>query len=199
MNLANRLAFPFLLLALASAEDRQTLSQADRDFLTGHLDKSRKELLTSVAGLTKEQWSHQPAGGGWSIAQCAEHLAATEDGLFGMVTGRLLKLPVTPDHKRFGRTEDEKVIAQIVNRAEKAKAPETLLPNGKFSTPESFVTAFQSSRQRSIDWVKSTQDDLRGRVSGTMDAYQYLVLMSAHTLRHTAQINEVKQDAKYPR
>jgi len=32
-----------------------------------------------------------------------------------------------------------------------------------------------------------------------MDAYQYLVLMSGHTRRHTAQWNEVKQDPKYPK
>ncbi|MBX9602965.1 MAG: DinB family protein [Bryobacteraceae bacterium] len=199
MKLANRFSLPFFVLALAAAEDRQTLTPADRDFLTSHLETSRQELLKSIAGLTKEQWNHQPAGGGWSIAQCAEHLAATEDGLFGMVTGRLLKLPVAADRTRFGRAEDEKLIARIVDRSEKAKAPETLQPSGKFPTPESFVAEFHSRRQRSIEWVKSTQDDLRGRVSGSMDAYQYLVLMSAHTLRHTAQLNEVKQDAKYPR
>jgi uncharacterized damage-inducible protein DinB len=199
MKLANRLAFPFLVMALAFAEDAQTLSQADRDFLTGHLDKSRKELLTAVAGLNKEQWNHQPAGGGWSIAQCAEHLAATEDAIFGMVTGRILKLPVAPDRQRFGRAEDEKVIAHELDRSEKAKAPEMLRPSGRFATAESFEPEFQSRRQRSIDWVKATQDDLRGRLAGKMDAYQYLVMMSAHTLRHTAQIQEVKQDAKYPR
>lgn len=199
MRIASKLTLPFLLLALCTAEDRQTLSQAERDFLTSHLEKSRQELLQSIAGLSKEQWNHQPAGGGWSIAQCAEHLAATEDALFGMVTGRLLKLPVAADRARFGRSEDEKVISQAVNRAEKGKAPEILQPGGEFPTPESLAAEFNTRRQRSIDWVKSTQEDLRGRVSGKMDAYQYLVMMSAHTLRHTAQIQDVKQDAKYPR
>jgi hypothetical protein len=32
-----------------------------------------------------------------------------------------------------------------------------------------------------------------------MAAYQYLLTISAHTLRHTAQLNEVKKDATYPK
>ncbi|MGH9672926.1 MAG: hypothetical protein ACRD44_07055, partial [Bryobacteraceae bacterium] len=77
--------------------------------------------------------------------------------------------------------------------------PEPLQPTGKYSTPEAVKPVFQSSRNRSIAYVRETKEDLRGRGSDAMDAYQYLVLMSGHTLRHTAQLNEVKQDAKYPK
>lgn len=54
-------------------------------------------------------------------------------------------------------------------------------------------------RDRSIAYVRETKDDHRACGNDTMDAYQYLVLMSGHTRRHTAQWNEVKQDPKYPK
>jgi hypothetical protein len=31
-----------------------------------------------------------------------------------------------------------------------------------------------------------------------MDAYQWLLLLAAHTERHTAQIEEIKADPKFP-
>ena len=33
----------------------------------------------------------------------------------------------------------------------------------------------------------------------TMDAYQAMLMLSAHSERHTAQINEVKAAAGYPK
>ena len=32
-----------------------------------------------------------------------------------------------------------------------------------------------------------------------MDAYQLILLISAHTERHTAQLNEVKRNPSYPK
>jgi hypothetical protein len=175
------------------------LSPAERDFLISHLEMSRREFVKSIQGLTREQWSFKPAPDRWSIAECAEHLTTTEDALFGMVTQKLLRIPLQDGVTRRTRLDDEKVLANVTDRSKKAKAPEMLVPSGKFDSPESVEKAFNPKRDHSIDFVRTTGEDLRGRVSGSMDAYQYLVMMSGHTLRHTAQLNEVKTDAKYPR
>ena len=79
-----------------------------------------------------------------------------------------------------------------------------LKPSGKFPTPASAVTQFTERRNRSLEFARTTQEDLRGRVQknqifGTVDAYQYLLYMAAHSSRHTAQLNEVKTDANYPK
>ena len=52
--------------------------------------------------------------------------------------------------------------------------------------------------------MRTTPDDLRDHfvehpVFKTVDAYQIILMMSAHTQRHTAQLNEVKQAAGYPK
>jgi hypothetical protein len=175
------------------------LSPEDRDFLISHLEKSRKEFLDSIAGLSKEQWLYKPASGGWSIAECAEHLVTTEDALFLLVRDRMLKAPVNPEITRLTRADDEKLIATMLDRTKKGKAPEMLQPTGKYPEADQIPQAFNPKRDRSIEFVRTTQEDLRGRKSGPTDAYQYLLTISAHTLRHTAQLNEVKKDAAYPK
>jgi len=175
------------------------LAANERDFLISHLEKSRQEFLRSIEGLSKEQWTHKPAGGGWSIADCAEHLTVTEDAIFNMVTQQFLKAPIREGVVRKAQADDEKVIARMLDRSQKAKAPEMLHPTGKWPTADAIKTAFNERRNRSITFVRSTQEDMRGRVAGSMDTYQYFVMMSGHTLRHTAQLNEVKQDAGYPK
>ncbi len=175
------------------------LSPAERDFLISHLEKSRKEFLDSIKGVTKEQWSFKSAPDRWSIGDCAEHLVTTEGALFGLVTRQMLRAPILEDAKRKTQTDDEKVIARTTDRSQKGKAPEMLVPTGKFAGPEDIEKAFNPRRDASIEFVKTTKEDLRGRSSGPMDAYQYLVMMSAHTRRHTAQLNEVKADPTFPK
>lgn len=174
------------------------ITAQERDFLLSHLEKSRKEFLASIDGLTTQQWTFKTAPDRWSIAECAEHIAKTEELLFNLVSGQFLKIPLK-EGARMGAVDDEKVIARTLDRSQKAKAPEVLHPSGKFGTPDTIPPAFNPLRDRTIAWVKSTQEDLRGRRSGPMDVYQYVVMLSAHTLRHTAQLNEVKADPNYPK
>jgi hypothetical protein len=52
--------------------------------------------------------------------------------------------------------------------------------------------------------VRDTQDDLRGHffdhpVLKTLDTYQWILLLSAHSQRHTAQLNEVKANPNFPK
>ena len=63
---------------------------------------------------------------------------------------------------------------------------------------------FQQRRDRMVAFVESTQEDLRAHSTPhpllkTMDAYQWILLISAHSERHTAQIEEVKAQPGYPK
>jgi hypothetical protein len=53
-------------------------------------------------------------------------------------------------------------------------------------------------------YIGSTNDDLKDHfinhpAFGTMDLYQELVLLAAHTARHTLQIEEVMASPGFPR
>ena len=192
----------------ATAQDHSqhgssAMSKVDRDYLIAYLEKTSREFVSSIEGLTPQQWAHKPAGGGWSIAECAEHITLTEDALFGLINN-MLKAPAQPNDTPRTREMDEKIIAGITDRSKKAQAPEMLKPSGKFPTPGSAVTQFRERRNRSLEFARTTQENLRGRVQknqifGTVDAYQFVLYMAAHSSRHTAQLNEVKTDANYPK
>ncbi|MCL6506007.1 MAG: DinB family protein [Bryobacteraceae bacterium] len=192
------------VLAFAVAAAAATLTQGDRDFAMSHLHASRKLFLDAVAGLSEAQWKFKPAPDRWSIAECAEHIVLTEDAIFQLVTEKILKSPPAAGLPRATRADDEELIRRLKDRSQRTQAPEFLRPSGRWPSRESLIEHFKQSRDRTIAFVESTQADLRAHVAPHpvrehMDAYQWLLLLAAHAERHTAQIEEIKADPKFPR
>ena len=209
-NAGMRASLSFLLFTTAAiAQNHEPpqpggpIAAADRDYVVAYLEKTRREFLASVEGLRQDQWIYKPSTGGWSIAECAEHITLAEDALFGVVNNMLKNSPEGGGAPRT-REMDEKIIAFMTDRSKKAQAPEILKPTGKFATPAAAIAQYNQRRDRSLQFARTTKEDLRGRVQpsqlfGTIDAYQYLLFMAAHSSRHTAQLNEVKTDPQYPK
>jgi hypothetical protein len=197
----NRMAF-VAAVALVGAF-AEPLSQSDRDKAMSHFHATRKVFLDSVAGLSDAQWNFKPSPERWSIAECAEHIAVSEDAIFEGVQNAL-KSPAEPDKKPMAAGKDEMIVRAMPNRSVKAQAPEFLQPKRRWPDPAALVAHFKESRDRNIAYLQTTQDDLRSHflehpVFKTLDAYQMMLLISAHCERHTLQINEVKADPKYPK
>ena len=92
----------------------------------------------------------------------------------------------------------------MTDRSHKFKAPEPLQPAGKFEGFEAALKAYILRRDSTVAYIESTQDDLKDHfithpAFGTMDLYQGLILLAAHSARHTAQIEEVKADLNFPK
>jgi hypothetical protein len=182
----------------------QTLTQNERNRALSELYASRKVFLDSVAGLTEAQWSYKPAPDVWSIAECAEHIALSEDLLFGVVSEKVMKSAADPDKAAAVKGKDEMVLKGVIDRSQKFKAPEPLVPTHRWPTQAALVDHFKESREHTLDYVRTTDDALRIHfadhpVLKTLDGYQWILLLSAHTQRHTAQLNEVKQSPGYPK
>jgi uncharacterized damage-inducible protein DinB len=202
-----RVSLVFLMFAAAAGTTsaRQVsapqLSQADRDAAVKHLQETRENFLKSIADLSDAQWKFKAAPDRWSIAEVAEHIAVSESTILGLITDKIMKAP--PVAKDPAGPTDEKVIAAITARSQKAQAPEKLTPTLRYATREALPKDFMTSRDRTIDYVKTTAEDLRGHSAPhpalkTIDGYQWVLLLSAHSARHTAQIDEVKASAGYP-
>ncbi len=181
----------------------KTISQADRDFLIGYLEKTRAEFLASIAGVAPAQWTFKADPTRWSIGECAEHIVASEKLIFTMSMG-VLKTPGDPSLPLAGREQDQRVIAGVTDRSHKVQAPEPLKPHGTLPSPTEAAAQFNTARDHTIEYVRTTQDDLRGHtgvtpISKTTDVYEYLLLLAAHSSRHTAQILEVKAADGYPK
>ncbi len=198
-----RICGMLLTLTTVAALGAGELDQADRKVLLDHLNRSSSEFLDSVNGLTKEQWNYKPAADVWSVAECAGHIALSEDFLRDIIEKKILSAPASAERVAERKALDEKVVKMVSDRSFKAKAPEPLIPSGQFATPEEIIAAFQRNREKTIAFAES-RDDLREHaaphpVLKEMDAYQWLLFLSGHTMRHTAQIQEVKANARFPR
>lgn len=192
------------LFLLGGASQPAGLTQAERDKLVGHLEKIQKELEAEVRGLSDAQWNFKPAPERWSVAEVCEHIAASEDLLFGLVTEQILKSPPDPSKKSAAAGKDDEVLKRLVDRSQKAQAPEQLQPVNRYGSPEDTLQRFAQSRRRTIEFVRTTDADLRSHfeenpVLGTLDAYQWLLFLSAHTERHLLQLQEVKADPGFPK
>ncbi|HEX2644812.1 MAG TPA: DinB family protein [Thermoanaerobaculia bacterium] len=186
----------------APATAAATLSAQDRAKAIDYLNKTRQDFLASIAGLSEAQWKFKAAPDRWSIAEVAEHITISEETILGLVTDRILKAPPAP---AGGETvTDEKVIQTLTDRSSKVQAPEMLKPVGKWANQAELTQTFEQRRAKTLDYVKTTQDDLRGHAGphpllGTIDGYQWVLLLAAHSARHTAQIEEVKTAPGYPK
>jgi len=159
-------------------------------------------MLASIQGLSDAQWKFKPAPTVWSVQECAEHIILSEDYIFGMEQ-QLIKSPAV-ERPANSNLEFDKVLAtKVQDRSQKAQAPEPLVPSQRFATPADAIREFTLRRDKTIAYVKTTSDDLRVHVgpgpAGPMDAYQALILLAAHSARHTAQIREVQGNAGYPK
>ena len=191
---------------LAAAPATTTLTQEERDKAVAELEGSKKMFLDATRGLSAAQWNFKPSPERWSVAECANHIALSEGFVFGLVTDQILKSPATPEKREATKGKDELVVKMMQDRSHKATAPEQIDPTKKPMKPEESVKAILDSHARIEDFVKTTQEDLRDHVFdhpvpaiGTLDAYQWVLLISGHTRRHTLQSLEVKADPNFPK
>ena len=190
-----------VLLLLGIAAFGQTLTQADRDRGLKYLEQTRDAIVAATKGLSEAQMKFKPAPDRWSVAETLEHIALAEDFLLQNLTNKIMKSPAGPADRDTARA-DAMVLAMIPDRSHKAQAPPPLVPTGRWPPAET-LDHFQKSRAQTIAFLESTPD-LRQHVADSplgqpLDAYEWLLFVSAHSERHTKQILEVKADPNFPK
>ena len=190
------------VLVLAALAGAASLSEAEKKEGLAQLDRTRAGVVEATKGLSEAQWKFKPAPERWSVAEVLEHIALTEDMLFEYDTKTVMQGQAGKTDRDY-KTADKLVLGAIADRSQKAQAPGPVVPTGRWSPQES-LDQFLKSRTRTVEFLKSTPG-LRDHVSNEsplgqpLDAYQWLLYMSAHSERHTKQILEVKVDPKFPK
>ena len=191
-----------LLFTTVSFRNSAGLTDAERNYALNLLQDSRETLLTKVKGLTPEQLAFKADPSSWSVAQCVEHITITENGLFDRALATL-KDPADPSKRSEVKLSDDQVLKMIENRTMKFKAQDAVLPTGQFGDFQTTIKEFVSRRNKHIEYIKTTTDDLRNHYFdfpfGKVDAYQTIIFMAGHSKRHTAQIDEIMQHANFPK
>jgi hypothetical protein len=198
-----RLLFALCLTVLISPVLRaQNLSRAEIKSAVSYLQKTKAGVLTATKGLSAAQWNFKPATNRWSVAEVTEHIAAAEDLLMNMVTEQVMKAPARTNAVDV-KAMDDFVLTAIPDRSHKVSAPEPLQPSNRFGSPKDSLKHFAASRAKTIAFVKKTKD-LRQHATASpmgkdLDAYEWVLLIAAHTERHTKQITEVMADPSFPK
>ena len=180
------------------------LTDADRAALMSELQASQQAVVDTVKGLSPEQLAFKPGPDCWSVAECVEHIAATEPLLFGVISGKVLKTPAASEAERQKTTgKDEAVMKMVTDRSNRFQAPPEIRPTGRWTTGDALLKALDDNRGKTLEYVKTTKDDLRAHVmpgpGGELDGYQWMMYLSGHTRRHLAQIKEVMASPGFPK
>jgi len=200
--------YGYLLLALlvitglAGTITSTSISGKERKFAASHLKDTKNDVLKSVKGLSQAQLDFKAAPDRWSIKECAYHIAIAEKNLWQMLDENLKK-PANPEKRPEIKMTDDQVINMMEDRSKKIKTTESFEPkNTPFNTLDEAMESFKSLRAGHIKYMKTTTEDLRNHVIqlrvGWIDCYQLCLFISAHSNRHTQQIEEVKADLNFP-
>ncbi len=204
-----RHALPLLLMVPAlwaqepaAAPAETSLSAGERRQALQLLGDARTAVQAAMK-LTAAQRAWKPAPDKWSVDECLEHITVTEELLSGMVP-KALGGPRNPASRADIKVVDAEVVGGVKDRSRKFNAPEMLVPTHRFKEVGALEAAFNKVHGSIEELVKTSAADWRGRVSphpafGALDTYQWVLLAAGHTLRHCAQIEEVKAAPGFPK
>lgn len=180
--------------------------------LTREIDQFRQQFErladqadALVAPLSDEEFSRQPATGGWSVAQCIDHLNATAreylpklDEAIAEAIRQGMYGEGPFEYNLFGR-----FFAYLMEppvRRMKAKAPEMFQPAPRKSRPE-IMAAFRAYQVQYVDRLRQANglDLARARVLSPVSTWIRIPLgsgfsvITAHERRHLWQAEQVIQ------
>jgi hypothetical protein len=213
------IAMALFLAVLATAQDSKDSKKApepqspqmtdqDRARVRLLLQTSEKEFLDSVEGLTDAQWSFKPAPVNgrerWSIAECAEHIMLAESAIFSQVTAAMAS-PAVPDWEAKTDKKTLMLMKILPDRSHQATAPEAITPKSNLTRAE-IMSRYKEARAKTIKFAETTDAPLKEHTKdnpfpaiGTLNAYQWLLYVPLHNMRHNQQIAEVKTYPGYPK
>ena len=166
------------------------ITDDERKFIMDYLDVTQTNLIATINNLDEEKWSYRPSSGGWTVAECMKHILVAEEAVFGQLKNALKS---EADNSMNLKNQDAWLISKISDRGVKVKTP--LPPTEGFKTKKEAIEALQNSRKEIIKFLKNKDLPLRNHFGrspyGPADAYQLLIVIAAHSMRHNAQIDEI--------
>jgi hypothetical protein len=179
------------------------MTSEERTHIIRLLEDSKEKYLSCIEDVNQAQWEWKPAPECWSVGETAEHIVQSEAILFRALHSAI-QSPTNPDWetKTAGKTD---LLERVMpDRGTKANAPRSTEPQGL--PKEDAIGRFSELRAQIVKFAGETQVSLKEHTAehpfpifNTLNAYQWLLLIPLHTLRHHQQIAEVKATPGYPR
>jgi len=182
-----------LAAAVSSAEP---LTPLERQRLVAHMEMTARWLEDQVSGLSPAQLAFRPSPTAWSILEVVDHLVVV-----GPIYWKNLQNATPVSAGRVGAMNDVDVLWYGIDRTDREIALPTEEPSRKLPDLQWGLKAYRAQHAELLQYVRTTKDDLRGRLVERQhcDAYQWALLISTHEQRHILQIREIKANPKFPR
>jgi len=130
-----RLLFALGVSAIAvSALHAQDLTKEERTRAIKYLEQTEAGVLAATKGLSEAQWNFKPGPDRWSIAEVAEHIAASEDLIRDNIQTNVMKSPARTE-KEDVKALDDLVMQKVPDRSVKRQTIEPLRPTNRYGSP----------------------------------------------------------------
>lgn len=179
------------------------MSSEERTQVLKWLDESHKEFFAAIDGVSDAQWKWKPAAERWSVGETAQHIVLAEAMLFAVVQ-KAMAAPLNPAWEDQTKGKTEFIVQVLPSRQGKATAPEAIVPREGLTRAQ-VKERFEKQRIEIVKFASETRLAIKEHtavnpfpVFGTLNAYQWLIYVPLHTMRHDKQIAEVKATSGYP-
>jgi DinB family protein len=206
------IAFLVLLLVPAmpacAGDPSPTLTDEEFAELVKSHDQSLNMLLGLISGLSDEQWTFKQNPKRWSVGECAEHIVRSERALFQNAV-KAMQNPPDPDW--FERTNRKAAFIRKVipnrnaNGVGGAQAPIEIQPTEKWGRAKA-IEEFYKIHGEVRAYIETMPREIKNHTSrhpfpifNWLNAYDWLLYLPLHTVRHCKQIIEVQADPRYPK
>lgn len=194
-------AFTGLLAAQSSAVE---LSAEEKKAGLAELARTKAMVENSLANLSEAQGKWKAAPEKWSVLECVEHLAMTEQALAGMLAASLKGPEAGAEQMAKSKGKSQVLTRFMPDRSNKVQAPAEIRPSGKFTTLAEAKVALLAARSQTVAMLENGDASLKTHVLkhpffGEIDGLTWFQMMSLHMERHNKQIEEVKANSEFPR
>jgi uncharacterized damage-inducible protein DinB len=156
-----------------------------------NLTATRNRLLDEISDLSYEQLNKKPVEETWSIAQVCHHLYLSESVFTQAIIYGLTK--------SNGKKAEPKPIQLAVDRTQKAKAPDMVVPGDETLVLERITELLNQSRNLFFEFYHQLKDksilkekSTKHPLFGYTPLDQWVDLIYLHEERHIEQIREIK-------
>ena len=155
--------------------------------LTTSFNESMARFLARLDAAPADQLARVPDAGGWSAAQVAWHVGATNEAFAGLIDGSLPH--AKPATEGFVETPWSAIAAQVPAKLE---APERFHPPADVTKADA-LAKLRASQQRIVDALAGLDESraqltVKSTVGMPISLYQVGIWAAAHVARHNAQV-----------
>ena len=170
------------------------MRDADKKEIACVLQDGVDALAAALRGVDEVMATLRPHPESWSVLECVEHIALTEEALLAR-----LREARSADESREDRARETRFQELALNRLRRIDAPEPVIPKlGPQSLAET-CERFETVRRQTLSYVEEFEGDLRWwltvhpLITRPVNCYEMLLLIALHPKRHAQQIADIRE------